>query len=259
MGIDNLDTLTKEIEYYKSSNNHIELMRRMDQLEGETSDPIVRAVLLATKATSALITHNQVAADEALSRIDMALLTGAMQNYVTLTKASAAHMGGRLAEADRLLSMVLASEEIHDEEQRDNLYEALAQKGFVQADLNQFDVALNFLEMASALASTGEVLENIYISRAYCLQALGRLNEAEECLRRALETKPGKLRADAYYRLGAVQLQREEFALARSSFRNALRSLPGGGIQREDILSALGEAEAPSLRTGGPFKPRFWA
>ena len=246
MNIEDLDALTEEIEHYKSSGKHAELMQRMDQHEKETSEPTVVAVLLMAKASAALHLGNQDAADEALSRIDCASLTGAMQNYVNILKATAAHRGGRLAEADMLLSLILSSKEVNSEEQRDVLYEALAQKGFVQADLNHFSVALDLLEMASALASAGDLSENIYISQGYCLQGMGRLDEAEGCLIRALKVGPGKLKADAYYRLGAVELQRENFAEAKSNFQSALSSLPGEGVRREDVLSALREAEASS-------------
>jgi tetratricopeptide (TPR) repeat protein len=247
MNIENLHVLTQEIEYYKSSDKHAECIQRIDQHEKETSDPVVRAILLIAKAKSALHLQNIALADESLSRVEVASLTGSMQNYVNLTKATTAHMGGRLAEADRLASMILASQEIHNEEQRDVLYEALAQKGFVQADLNQFGVALELLDMASTVVGaeglSENLSENIAIYEAYCLQALGRLDEAEECLRHVL-SRPGNLRADAYYRLGAIELQKEEFAAAKFDFQNALNKLSGGRLRREDVLSALREAES---------------
>lgn len=41
----------------------------------------------------------------------------------------------------------------------------------------------------------------------------------------------------------AIELQKEEAAAAKVNFLKALSSLPGGGIQRKDIMSALDEAE----------------
>ena len=248
MNFDDLETLTREIEQYKSAGQHIELIRRMDQYDKETSDPIVKAILLTARATSSLNTDSTAEADEALARIDMASLTAGMQNYVNLVKAATAHQAGRLIEADRLLSAVLASPEIQDEELRDCRHEALARKGFVQADLNQFSAALDLLEMASALVRDSEWSENIDIYEGYCLQALGRLHEAEEILRRSLDRRPGDLKADAYYRLGAIELQKEEFAQAKTNFQNALKNMPCGRMRLEDIFSALRDAEEALTR-----------
>ncbi len=108
MNIEDLDALTQEIRSLKRANLHVQLMQRMDQYEGETSDPVVLAVLLIAKAVAALNLGDVSAADDALSRIDPSLPDGAVRNYVTLTKASAAHQGGRFSEADRFLSAVTA-------------------------------------------------------------------------------------------------------------------------------------------------------
>jgi tetratricopeptide (TPR) repeat protein len=207
MKSEDLSALTQEIEYYKSSHKHAECIQRMDQYEKETADPVVRAVLLTAKATCALQVGDIAVADSAVAKIDTASLTAAMRNYVNLTKATIAHQAGRLDEADRLLSASLASVDLYEAEQRDVLYEALARRGFVQADMNQFGIALDLLRRASAISDQGELCDNIGLYQGYCLQALGRLDEAKERLGKVLKNGSGNLDADAYYRLGAVELQ----------------------------------------------------
>jgi len=224
----------------------------MAKYEEETSDPEVMAVILMAKANSAFHLRDLVLADEALSGIDLDLLMPGMQNYVNLIKSTAAHLGGRLAEADKLLNLILASKEIHAEEQRDALYEALALKGFVQADLGQFNTALDLLEMALSIVGAEDLSENlsenIAVHKGYCLQALGRLDEAEVCLADLLKLDSLRMKADAYYRLGAIKLQMEEFAAAKMNFQNALANLSTGGLRREDILSAMSETDKELAR-----------
>lgn len=151
MNSEDLNALTQEIEYYKSSHKHAECIQKMDQYDRETEDPVVRAVLLTAKATCALQVGDISLADSAVSKIDTASLTAGMRNYVNLTKATIAHQAGRLDEAARFLSVSLASRDLYDDEQRDVLYEVLARSGFVQADMNQFGIALDLLRRASTI------------------------------------------------------------------------------------------------------------
>jgi tetratricopeptide (TPR) repeat protein len=242
-----LNDLTQEIEFLKGSQRYAECIQKMDKHAKQTVDPLVRAVLLTAKATCALQLGDIPVADSAASAIDTTKLTAAMKNYVDLTKATVAHEAGRLDEADQHLSAILASESLSDDEQRDVLYEALARRGFVQADKKQFGNALDLLQQATAIFGQGELRDNIGLYRGYCLQALGQLNEARESLKAVLQVGTGSLDADAYYRLGAVEMQDGDLSAAVSDFQLALTSLPRGRITRANILAAIGEAEKQSV------------
>jgi tetratricopeptide (TPR) repeat protein len=239
-----LVALTQEIEEYKNAQQYVECILRMDHYERETTDPIVKAVLLTAKATCALEIGDIEASRQAVSLIDTASLTIPMRNYVNLTKATVAHEGGQSERAAALLAESLATGEIYSDEQREVLYEALARMGFIQADMNQFDAALGLLSRASAMFDRGDLQENIGLYRAYCLQALGRLQEAEECLQSVLRDGSGEFNANVYYRLGAIHLQQGHFVSSIADFQNALTHRPRGRIRRSDILAALSEAES---------------
>jgi hypothetical protein len=94
-----LAALTQEIERYKDAQQYTECILRMDHYERETTDPVVKAVLLTAKATCALEIEDIEGAKRAVSRIDTVSLTIPMQNYVNLTKATVAH------EMDQVSSM----------------------------------------------------------------------------------------------------------------------------------------------------------
>lgn len=244
--IEDLGVLTKEIESYNSSARHAECIRRMEEYEKRTTNPEVKAVILLAMASAALNLNDLTIADRALSRIEVELVSAALRNYVDLTSVTAARMAGRLLEADAIVSTILARKQTQDQEHRAMLQEALAQKGFIQADLSHYRVALELLTMASALPCTmptsKDLLENVSLYKAYCLQALSRLDEAENCLTAILGSS-GKFQADAHYRMGAIKLQKQEFAAARVEFIRASRSQYAGRITPEAIQLALREVE----------------
>ena len=89
--------------------------------------------------------------------------------------------------------------------------------------------------------SDGDLHESILLYQSYCLQALNRLNEAESILKNALAQDMQGLRADFFYRLGAVYLQKQNFAAAIDAFKNAERYVTQGRISLSDICMALSE------------------
>jgi tetratricopeptide (TPR) repeat protein len=102
---------------------------------------------------------------------------------------------------------------------------------------------LPLLEKASLLSPDGFLRDDIDIDLSYCLQAVGRLDEAKGYIKSISDREPEKIIVDAYYRLGSVQFQAEEYEAAIDSLQRALSHLPHGKIAESDILTALREAK----------------
>jgi tetratricopeptide (TPR) repeat protein len=235
--------LAEEIKGYKDRKEYAECVKRMEEREKEVTDPVARAILLTAKATCASQMGDLALAESAAFAIDTEPLSGGMRNYVYLTQGSIASVTGQPERAELLFSAILASKEVHEEHQRDVLYEAFGRLGSLYADKNRFTAALDLLQKASILMPDGDSRDNFDLYLAYCLQALGRLDEAKECLKDVLENGSGEMKADTYYRLGAVQLQAGEYDLAMDSLHRALDSQPDRETLRSDILSALQEVK----------------
>jgi len=243
MNDDKVRALWEDIEYYKSRKKYAECVKRMEEREKEVTDPVGQAILLTAKSTCAAQMGNLALAEKAAFAIDMEPLSPEMRNYVNLTRASISHSLGRLEQAESLFSAILASKEAHAEQQPGALCEAFARLGMLYGHKKRFAAALDLLQRASILMPDGDLRGDIGVWLGYCLQGLGRLDEAKECLRYVLDNGSGEMNAHAYYRLGAVQLQAGECEAAIDSFGHALRSLPHGGIAESDILAALQEAK----------------
>lgn len=235
--------LGEEIKGYKSRKEYAECVKRMEEREQETTDPEFRAIVLMAKATCSAQMGDFASAENAAFAIDMGPLSPEMRNYVKLTKASISRLTGQLERGEVLFREILASEEAHSEEQRDVLYEASARLGIAYAHKNRFAAALDLLQQASILMPDGDLHDDIGLYLGYCLQALGRLDEAEEILKPLLENGLRELAADIYYRLGAVQLQARDCDAAIDSFQRALGSLTGDEALRADIVAGLRKAK----------------
>lgn len=235
--------LEEEIKGYKDRKEYAECVKRMEEHERRTTDPVVWAIVLMAKATCSAQMGDFASAEKAAFAIDIEPLSFEMRNYVNLTRANTARSTGQLDLAESLFRAILVSKEAHPEPPPDALYEALARLGFLYADKNKFAPALDLLQRASILMPDGDLRDDIGIDLGYCLQALGRMDEAEEVLKAVLENGSGELTADAYYRLGAVQLQAGDCDAAIKSLQHALDSLPHGRPTKSDILAALQEAK----------------
>jgi tetratricopeptide (TPR) repeat protein len=242
--------LENEIKNYKDRKEYAACIQRMKEREKEATNPEVRAVVLLAKATCALQIGNLALAEEAASAIDMQPLSPEMRNYVSLVRADISSSTGQSERAESLYSAIIASKEARTEQQPDALYEAFARLGFLYAHKNRFAAALDLLQKASILMPNGDLRDDIGIWLGYCLQALNRLDKAKECLRDVLDHGSGEMIVDAYYRLGAVQLQTGDYDDAIDSFQRALSSLPHGRTKQADILAALSEAEEEQADTG---------
>jgi len=243
MNIDDLAALAEEIKSYKDRHEYGECISQMDRYERETIDPTVRSILLTAKATCALQLNDLSTAEDAVSGIDIEPLTSAMRNYVYLTRGAVAQKSGQLDLAVSLFSTIIDSKEAYEPAHRDVLYEGFARLAFLYAQKNQFAAAFDLLERATIISPEGDLRDDIDIYRGYCLQALGRLQAAEQRLKHVLDTGSRELKADAYYRLGAVLLQAGNHKAAIDNFQRALSSLPYGRIARSEILAALIEAK----------------
>lgn len=235
--------LAEEIKRYKERKEYAQCIRRIEEHQRNISDPVALAILLIAKSTCAADLGDFATAENAAFAIDVEPLTLEMRNYVNLTKANVAESVGKLELAESLYCAIIASKETHAEQQPDALYEALARLGFLYANRNRFVAALNLLQKADLLIQNGDLHDSVGIYIGYCLQALNRLDEATECLQEVLHKGSGELIADAYYRLGAVQLQTGDCESAIESFQGAQNSLPHGNIAKSEILAALQECK----------------
>lgn len=234
--------LEEEIKGYKDRKEYAECVQRMEQLEKEVTDPDTRTIVLTAKSTCAAQMGDWATAESAISKVDLVPLSPEMRNCTNMVRGSVAHHLGQLERAESLFSGILASKEAHAEQQREILYEATARLGMLYSNQNRFRSALDLLQRAELMVPNGDLRESIGIYLGYCLQAFGRLAEAEQHLKQVLENGSGELKVDAWYRLGAVQLQAGDCEAAINSFQSALDSLPNGGISESDILLALQEA-----------------
>jgi tetratricopeptide (TPR) repeat protein len=235
--------LEDEIKGYYDRKEYAACLERMEMRERETTDLDARAIVLTAKSNCAAHLGNLRLAENSAFAIDIETVSPEIRNYVYLTQGCIAGLTGQTERAESLFAAIIASKEAHAEPEPRALYEALGRLGSLYAHKNRFPTALDLLQKASILMPNGDLRDNFDLHTAYCLQALGRLDEAKECLNNVLENGSGELRADAYYRLGAVQLQAGEYEAAIDSFHRALDNLSHGKIAKSDILTALGEAE----------------
>ncbi len=135
--------------------------------------------------------------------LSVALFNTAYQHYVA----------GRLAEAEHACRQALQA----DPRQPDSLHllgVIAGRAGHPQASLALFDQAL--------AVSPG--FAEAHCNRGVALAALGRLDEAEQSVRRALELKPRH--AEAWFGLGNLKATQNAPAAAVDAFREALRIEP---------------------------------
>ena len=215
----------------------------MEELEKEITDPVIRAIVLMAKATCASQMGNLVLAENAAFAIDIEALSPELRNYAKLIRGSISTLTGQSERAESLFLTIISSKEAYAEQQPDALYEAFARLGISYSKRSRFATALDLLQKASILMPDGDLRDVIGISLGYCLQGLGRFDEAKECLKDVLDNGSGEMNADAYYRLGAVQLQAGECEAAIDSLQRALSSLPHDGSIESDISAALREAK----------------
>lgn len=242
MSDDRLRALAEEIAEYKRKKKYLECITSMERYERESTDKTTRAILLTAKSTCNMLLGNIDSAKEDISRIDTASLSPGEVIYIDLVRANILQDEGKLDEAERVLSAILNINDTYEEQNRELLYETLARKGFILSDRNQFDIALKFLNRSLEVVDNGNLHANILIYCGYCLQALGRLDEAERSLKRSLDEGSGDLASDAFYRLGAVYLQRHDFHRAINAFRNAEQKIDSGRIGLADVYLGLSEA-----------------
>lgn len=128
-------------------------------------------------------------------------------------------------------------------EHREAFCEFLARKGFVLADLGDFEVSIGFLKQSLDLMKSDDSLrDTVLIYLGYCLQSKGYIDDARERFTQVLNEGIGEVVADAYYRLGGVYLQQRNYDLAIAMFKEAENRLPNGRISLENILIAESDA-----------------
>jgi tetratricopeptide (TPR) repeat protein len=235
--------LEEEISRYKNRKEYAECVKRMDEHVKETINPVVRAIALMAKCTCAAQMNDLALAENAAFAIDMEPLSPEMRNYVNLVRADVLSLIGESKEAESLFFTILTSKEQYSEQMRDVLYQASAKLGILYVTWKRYSQALTLLEKASLLMPDGYLRDYVDIDLAYCLQSLGRADEAKGCLKSIIDRGPEEFIVDAYYRLGAIQLQTGECEAAIDSFQSALNNLPRGKIAESDILTALREAK----------------
>jgi tetratricopeptide (TPR) repeat protein len=241
MNNEQLESLTRKIDRLKSARKFAECIEEVNLLEREDKHPNLRVILAITKASCALALGDLSLAKNAISRLQALSLSPVEEIYRNLVVATIMHEDGKTAEADAVLSINLARKDLYNSEYREALYETLARKGFACADLNRFDTALGFLDQSLGTLPNGEFHDNILLYQGYCLQALGKLDQAEKSLERGIAEGSGDLAADIFYRLGAVRFQKHNYKAAIEAFTNAERNVPHGRVGLGDILSALSE------------------
>jgi tetratricopeptide (TPR) repeat protein len=242
MNSDRLTEIANEIADYKRQKRFLECIKKMELYAREEKDASARTIFLTAQATCAMQMGDLPTAEAAIAKIDRSSLTPAERIYVHQVLASILQEQGRLLEADAILSSSLQEPELRREEHREAFHEMLARRGFILAHLNQCDTALRFFDDSLAVQEQGDLIERIRLYQGYCLQAVGRLEEAEKYLRMDVGKGSQDLAADIFYRLGAVLLQKGDYDAAIASFKDAERSLPRGQISLSDILMALSEA-----------------
>jgi tetratricopeptide (TPR) repeat protein len=234
--------LAKEIASYKKAGRYADCISAMARYEATETDPRIRNILLAAKASCAHELGDVELARQAFSYIAQDILTSAELLYVDLLHARLLLEEGHLTDADRIVTAVLSTDGINLDENSDELYVALATKAFVLAHMNEFEDAISFLDRASLILPEDDLKESIFLYRGYCQQALGRLDEAEVSLKRALNECSGKNRSDTFYRLGAVYLQKGETDAAIEAFYKSAQSLTRGRMTMCDIFMGLSQA-----------------
>lgn len=241
------DTLARELEAeirtYKDRKEYEECVRRMEEREKEANDPEYRTIVLTAKSNCAANLGDWAMAETAINSIDITPLSPEMRNRVNLVRAIVVRHLGQPEQAESLFLGILTSEEARAEKKSEIIYEAAARLGIAYSHQNRFRAALDLLQKAEFMIPDGDFRDDIGICLAYCLQGLGRFEEAEHAVRRVLEYGSEEARADAYYRLGAIQLQAGFCEAAIDSFEHALSSSPHCGIAESDIVAALEEAK----------------
>lgn len=235
------NALAEEIDGFYHRGQFAECIKRMDERLKESTDPGERAVALMAKSTCARHLKDFGLAETAAFAIDMEPLSPELRDYANLVRADILSATGQSTRAESLFLSILRREDAFTERRRDVLCKALAKLGFLYVTWNRYAAAVPLLEKASLLGADGFLRDDIDIDLAYCLQALGRLDEAKAFLKSILDREPQGIIVDAYYWLGAVQLQAEEYEAAIDSLQHALNHLPHGKVAESDILAALRE------------------
>lgn len=235
------NALAEEIDGFYDRKEFAECIKRMDERLKESTDPEERAVALMAKSTCARHLKDFDMAETAAFAIDMEHVSAETRDYANLVSADILSATGQSKRAESLLLSILRREDVFTEQRRDVLCKAFAELGFLYVTSKRYAAALPLLEKASLLGADGFLRDDIDIDVACCLQALGRLDEAKKHLKSMLDREPQGIIVDAYYRLGAVQLQAEEYEAAIDSLQRALNHLPHGKVAESDILAALRE------------------
>lgn len=246
-----LIALAHEVNDLKAKREYAECIRKMDLYLDGTDDPVVRTLALMGKATCAMQLGNLAAAQTAAFGIDPNVLDPEARNYARLVVGSVALQAGQFNKADSIYSEILADKAANEENSRDILCEATAGEAFAQARLHRYTAALSLLDLAFGLHPERELQDDIGIYRALCLQGQGRLDEAEQSVRNVLANSSGKSDADAWFRLGAILLQKRDFRGAIDSFQGALRKVSTVGVSRSSILTAIKETENEMKENSG--------
>lgn len=253
------DNLAKELEMeikgYYDRGAYQECLQCLERHEKEANDFEYRAIVLIAKSNCAMHLGDWVMAENAINAIDITPLQLEIKNCVYLSRAAVAHHLGQLEKAESLFLSILASDETKEEPPSRIVYEAAARLGMLYSHQNKFRTSMDLLQKAEFMIPDGDFRDDIGIYQGYCLQGLGRLDEAEQTVRNVLENGSGDLKSSAYYRLGAIQLQKGDCDAAIESLQSALDSLPHGRIAESDIMAALEEAK-DELRHNPIDRPR---
>jgi tetratricopeptide (TPR) repeat protein len=231
--------LAREIDEFTSDGRYRECIKAMDSHAKDENSSSILWVLYLAKATCALRLDDVAGARKSVETIESATLSESDRIYVNHVWVEILQREGKLAEAKRLLSSMLANEELHKEEHREVYYEMLASMGIVSAHLKAFEAALPYLTGSQKGLEAGEWLDSTRIYEALCLQGLGRFSEAETVLKNVIEGGSGTMIVDAFYRWGALYLERQQFDLAVLMFQKAKSNLPYGRKSIAEILEAM--------------------
>ena len=234
--------LAKKIASYKKAGRYADCISAMARYEATETDFRIRNILFTAKASCALELGDIELARQAFSHISQDILTSTELLYVDLLHAGLLLEEGHLTDADRIVSALLSTEGINLDEHSDELYVALATKAIALAHMNKFEDAISFLDRASLILPEDDLKESIFLYRGYCQQALGRLDEAEVSLKKALNECSGKVLSDTLYRLGAVYLQKGETDAAIEAFSKSAQNLARGRMAMHDIFVGLSKA-----------------
>lgn len=237
------DEFAEEIDGFYDRQEYAECIKRMDERLKESTDPEERAVALMAKSTCARYLKDFGLAESAAFAIDMEPLSPETRDYANLVRADILSATDESKRAEALFLSILSREDAFTERRRDVLCRALAKLGFLYATWNRYAAALPLLEKASLLGADGFLRDDLDIDLAYCLQALGRLDEAKEYLKSIIDREPQGIIVDAYYWLGAVQLQAEDYQAAIDSLQRALSHHPHGKVAESDVLTLLRDAK----------------